>query len=420
MGLSEDEEFELLSLEREKNKQPSFQDKAEEYGQKALDFAKKAANDPLAQLGVNIASGDAPSALLAAKGIAQNPSEAVRSPTVQAGLPIAGGALGGFPGAAGGEAVRQMLGTAFAPETVPRTTLGRAASMLGAGVAQDPKVLNAIPGVPQVSEMVGNLASKAGAKAGGAMSKISQVFSGGKAQDFKETAKKGVSMYGAPSKQEAGAAMGAAIEKLPGESIKPTMAETIQNAVSPESSTGNAYLVDIGKRIDDGELITARQALKAKQSLDAVIDTVPIWQAKRRGALFDLKRTFDEVLSGQSGELKQASNDYRAAALKDNMTKFLPVNKHGEYSRLAGMLSTLGGSVGGSIGGHEGGAKGGLIGGLAPIAAAVALSPGSFGGAAALGGSGARAINSIAQNPAARQVLLQVLQRLTQNKQEAP
>lgn len=335
-----------------------------------------------------------------------------------AALPIVGGLVTGPAapiGAAAGEFLRQATGTALAPETVPQTALGRAASVVGAGVAQDPKILNAIPGVPAVAKMAGDLASKVGKNVSGGLAKTANVLSGGKAGDFIETAKKGLSTYAAKSKEEAGAMMGAALKKLPGEAVAPTMAETIESVVTPEAAAGNKYLVDIGKRIDQGELIDARQALKAKQALDDVIDTVPIWQIKRRGKLFDLKKTFDEVLSSQSGELKNASNEYRAAALKDNMTKFLPVNKHGEYSRLAGMLSTLGGSIGGTIGGHEGGAKGGLIGGLAPIATAVALSPGSLGGLAAGGGSAARGLMKLGENPAIRQALLQVLQRMQQD-----
>lgn len=332
-------------------------------------------------------------------------------------LPIAGGMAGGPLGAMAGEAARQFTGTAFAPETVPKTALGRAASMASAGVMQEPKILEAIPGVPQVSEMVGDLASKAASKIGGGAAKAMQAFSGGRAGDFIETAKKGFSTYAGPSKEEAGQMMGKALEKLPGESVAPTMAEHIASAITPESSAGNKFLVDIGKRIDNGELIDARQALKAKQSLDDVIDTVPVWQMKRRAKLFDLKRTFDDVLSSQSGELKDASNAYRAGVLRDNMTKFLPVNKHGEYSRLAPMLTTLASSVGGAAGVHEGGAKGGMLGSLGPAAAMVALSPGVLGAGAASVGAAKQAINAIGQNPAARQALLQVLMKLQQGTQ---
>lgn len=330
-----------------------------------------------------------------------------------AALPVAGGIAGGPIGAAAGEFAREAANTVLDPSKVPQTGFGRFASTVGAGIAQEPKILNAIPGVPQVSEMMGNLASKTGK----GMAKAAQAISGGKAGDFLETAKKAFSTYSAPSKEEAGAAMGKVIESLPGKSIAPTMAENIASAITPEASAGNKFLVDIGKRLDSGELINAREALKAKQSLDDVIDTVPIWQTKRRAKLFDLKTTFDDVLSSQSGELKNASNDYRAAVLKDNMTKFLPVNKHGEYSRLAATMASLASTVGIGAGAHKGGAEGGVLGGLTPLAGMVALSPGAFGGGAATLGAAKQAINSIGQNPVARQALLQVLQKLMQSKQ---
>lgn len=331
-----------------------------------------------------------------------------------AALPAVGGALGGPIGAATGEFAREAANTVVDPSQVPQTALGRFASTVGAGVAQEPKILNAIPGVPQVSEMMGNLASKAEK----GIAKTAQVLSGGKAGDFLETVKKGFSTYAAKSKEDAGAAMGRVIDKLPGKSATPTMAEHIAGAITPESSAGNKFLVDIGKRIDDGELINARQALKAKQSLDDVIDTVPIWQTKRRAKLFDLKNTFDDVLSNQSGALKKASNDYRGAVLKDNMTKFLPVNKHGDYSRIAPMMASVASAAGVGAGTHKAGVEGGIFGALTPIAAMIALSPGSLGAGAATAGAAKQAINAIGQNPLARQALLQILQKLQQGKSE--
>jgi hypothetical protein len=379
-------------------------------------------------------------------------------------LPIAGGmaltplGLAG-PGAAAGEFAREAVNTVINPQDVPKTALGRFASTVGAGVMQEPKMLNAIPGVPKVAEMASNMVNKTGK----GMAKVFQAISGGKAQDFIETAKKGASTYSAPSLAEAGQKFVEAVKHLPqemefvppenpvpakavyGQESKPlldqfgqvlkkpveapdlawkgpfktgeSMSDTIEAAVTPEASAGNKFLKDVAKRVDDGELITARQALKAKQSLDDVIDTVPIWQTKRRAKLFDIKKTFDDVLSSQSGELKEASDTYRAAVLKNNMTKFLPVNKHGEYSRLAPMLTGLASSVGGTVGGKEGGAKYGALGALTPLAGMVAMSPGTLGGIAAGAGGLARGLNVIGQNPAVRQVLLQVLEKLAQKKQ---
>lgn len=404
MDLSDQERLRFLELKRKRGAAGDLPF-GEQMGQLASDSIKNIAN----------------------KSIGAVKEVATMGPTAQrmaaSAAPVAGGLAGApfglaAPGAAAGEFIKEAANTIIDPEAVPKTALGRFASVAGAGIMQDPKILNAIPGVPQISEMMGGLASKAASKVGRGMAKAAQAFSGGKAGDFIEATKKGFSTYGAASKEEAGQMMGAALKKLPGESIAPTMAEHIASAITPESSAGNKFLVDIGHRIDAGELIDARQALKAKQSLDDVIDTVPVWQLKRRAKLFDLKKTFDDVLSSQSGELKAASNEYRAAVLKDNLTKFLPVNKHGEYSRLAPMLTSLGASVGAGLGAHEGGAKGSVMGGLGPVATMVALSPGMLGGGATSLGAAKQAINAIGQNPAARQALLQVFEKLMQKKQQ--
>lgn len=394
-NLSEDEEFELLSLQREKAGIP-----AQTFQQQMPGIAQQAGQAALASSPANLT-----------KNLFQT-DPATMQRVGGGALPIMGGFYGGGPGAMVGEALRQETGRALAPDTVPKTPLRRLASTISAGVMQEPEILNAIPGVPKVAEMAGNLVSKTGR----GLAKASQAFSGGKAGDFIETAAKGAKTYKAPSMAEAQSTFGNALAGLPGESIAPTMAETMKSAITPEASAGTQHLMDLAKRIDTGELIDARQALKAKQSLDDVIDTVPIWQTKRRGTLFAIKKTFDDVLSSQSGEMKTASNTYRAAILKDNMTKFLPVNKHGEYSRLAPMLTGLASTLGGTVGAAEGGKKGGILGGLAPLAAMVALSPGTLGlGAAGIGGA-SRAFNAIGQNPVARQALFQVLQRINAAK----
>lgn len=335
-------------------------------------------------------------------------------------MPFALGAAGmpfglGAPAAAAGELGRQAINTVINPSDVPETALGRFGSVVGAGVVQQPKVLGAIPGASKVGKMAVDMASKVASKTGQGLAKAAQAFSGGKAQDFVETAKKGVSTYTkAPSVERAGEHFGKVLKSLPGEEVAPTMKETIQSALTPEASAGSKFLSDVGAKIDSGELITARDALKAKQSLDDVIDTVPFWQTKRRAKLFDLKKTFDDVLSNQSGRLKKASNTYRAAILKSNMTKFLPVNKHGEYSRLAPMLSSLGGTLAGVNSSDAKKGAGATAGYL------LATSPLAMGGAAALAGSGAKTFGAMAARPEVRQALLQILQRIQQNKEGKP
>lgn len=393
--MSEEEEFEFrLRLEQERSMQAMMEPPVETPLQQAGNVVKQAGKAVLASSPANLTK----------EFFQTDPAtmQRVGGPV----LPIVGGMAAGPAGASGGEFLRQMTGTALAPDTVPKTHVGRAASVITAGIVQEPKILEAIPGIPAVKQM----ASKMLSKSGEGLAKAAQALSGGKAFDYKEAARKGLATYAAPSKQEAGQMFQKALAKLPGESVAPTMAETMESALAPEASAGSKYLKDISSKIDGGELIDARQALKAKQAIDDVIDTVPIWQTKRRSKLFDLKRVFDETLSSQSGALKGASNAYRAAALKENMTKFLPVNKHGEYSRLAPMLASLVGGVGGI---KSGSAEKGALGGAGYL---LATSPLAFGALATGGGSLARGLNVLGQNPATRQALLGVLQQLMQNK----
>lgn len=385
MALSEEEELELLELEE-----------AEAKGQSKPNLREQIAE---------VTKGAVRSAnpVTATKAFFEtDPANMQRKAGVT--LPIFGGIAGGPVGAALGELARQATGTALAPETVPETAVGRAASVIGAGVAQDPKILAAIPGVPQAAQAIGKVA----AKTGRGLAKAAQVVSGGRAGDFVEAAKRGYETYLAPSVEKAGEVYARGLGKLPKDGgPAPSLSETMKTAVEPEAATANKYLTDLASRMDQGELPTAMQALKAKQAIDDVIDVVPVWQTKRRAKLFDLKRTFDEILSNQSGEMKAASETYRAAKLKDAMTKWLPVNKHGEYSRLAPMLSSL---LGTATGMGDRDVKKGVAAGAGYL---LATSPLAFGSIATTGG---QAFGTLASNPAVRQALLQVLSQIMRNK----
>lgn len=388
MALSESEELELLELRRRRlaaNVEPSLQSQVP---QMAQDAARSAVMGPYD----------------ATKKFFETDPATMQRVGGQA-LPIVGGAMGGPIGAAGGEFARQMTGTALAPDTVPKTGLGRAASVISAGVTQEPKILEAIPGVPVVKDM----ASKMLSKTGKGLAKTAQAFSGGKAGDFLEAAKKGYNTYLAPSMEKAGETFKTALANTPGESVVPSMVEHMQSAVTPEGSAANKFLLDMAGRLDKGELIDARQALKAKQALDDVIDTVPSWQIKRRGKLFDLKSTFDDVLSSQSGELKAASNEYRAASLKRNLLKFMPVNKNGQYSRLAPMLSSLAAGAGAGLG-----SKNVKTGAGATAGYLLATSPLAMG----LGATTAGTFGQLAARPEARLALLGILRQMQMNKDQ--
>lgn len=373
-------------------KKPSL---LERFGPQALNAVKSIANDPGVQMGLNVASGDVGNTLLAAKGMAQDPATAVRSPTVQAGLPIAGGVVGGIPGAMTGDALRQMAGVAVAPETVPKTAFGKMASVLGAGIAQEPKVLNAIPGVPQVSEMAGNLMAKMGKGA----ARLGETLTGVKAKDLTQAAKQGISTYLAPSLEKASDIFGKAVGPEGAKALKVPAEEAFDSALS----NARSFAKDIGSKIEQGQPVSSIDALKARQATDRVISSTPVMDKLTRRSLYDWRSKFDDIISSQNGPLKDASDIYRKAIVKDKILNLTRLNKSGEPSAFLPMLA--GHSMAGK--GIEGGL--GMLTGTSPLVAGLA---------ATVGGSTARGLNSIAQNPAARQALLQILQRIRQNSQQ--
>ncbi len=376
-NLSEDEEFELLSLEREKHTgmaPPSFQDQIpgilKQAGQAAM------ASSP---------------AKLTQKFMQTDPAtmQRVGGPA----LPIVGGMAGGPIGAAAGEFARQVTGTAFAPDTVPATGLGRAASVMTAGVLQEPKMLNAIPGVPQVSEMMGNLASKAGK----GLARASETLSGVPRNVITQAAEQGVSSYGAPSLPKASEVFGEAL----GPKGRAAMKIPAGEAFDPALGRARDLASEIGAKLEKGDSLSALDALKARQATDRIISATPITDKLTRKSLFDWRSKFDDALASQSDKLKDASTLYRQALVKDKILNLTRMNKSGEPSAFLPML------VGHGMMGR------GIEGGLGML---TGTSPLMHGLAATVGGDTFRAINSIAQNPQARQVLLQVLQKLTQNQ----
>lgn len=313
-------------------------------------------------------------------------------------LPIAGGALGGPVGAAAGELLRQATGTAFAPETVPETPLGRAASAASAGILQEPKILNAIPGVSQATGKVSQLMSGLAAKAGKGFLKAGETASGVKAQDLGQAAEQGLSTYGAPSLKKATQIFGDAL----GPEGQAALKEKASDAFDPALGKARAIAADIGSRMEEGKPVSAIEALQARQATDRIISSTSVTDKLTRKSLYDWRSKFDDILTKQDGPLKAASNTYRQAIVKDKILNPTRLNKSGEPSAFLPML------VGHGMMGK------GLESGLGML---TGTSPALWGLAATAGGSGIRGLNTLAQNPAIRQTLLQVLQRLNQNKQ---
>lgn len=314
-------------------------------------------------------------------------------------MPIAGGIAGApfglaAPGAALGEFGRQTVNTVIDPENVPKTPFGRFASTVGAGVMQDPKILNAIPGVPQVSEMASGMLSKFTK----GLARAGETMTGVKAKDLAQAAKQGLSTYMAPSLEKASATFGKALGKEGQEALKVPATEAFDSALGRARSIAT----DIGVKIEKGEAISSIDALKARQATDRIISSTPVTDKLARRNLYDWRSKFDDIISSQNGPLKDASTQYRQAIVKDKILNLTRLNKSGEPSAFLPMLA-----------GHGAMSKG-LEAGLGML---TMTSPLVAGAAATAGGSATRGLNAIAQNPESRQVLMQVLQRLIQNKQ---
>lgn len=171
-------------------------------------------------------------------------------------------------------------------------------------------------------------------------------------------------------------------------------------------SRGSKEAEDTAQTIWDkwkaGEEISAQEAFDAKRATDKLWPAVVKERnAEQIRALSEFKTGMDDVLSEQgAGPFQKASKDYARARLGADFTQILPRTKTGDISTVKTLLlHTL--APGRSIGMVAGGLTSPLVTGVGNL----------------VGQGAAKGINAIAQNPAARQVLLQVLQKITKGKQ---
>jgi hypothetical protein len=128
--------------------------------------------------------------------------------------------------------------------------------------------------------------------------------------------------------------------------------------------------------------------LRAKRSTDRVIAATPYSDALGLKNLYQQKQELSNMFENVSGPGAEASKKYARSALASDFRKVLPETQSGKISYVRSILAPM------------------------LFRSAFLGSPAVAGGAVA----GASGLATMAENPAIRQVLMQVLQKLTQNK----
>lgn len=316
-----------------------------------------------------------------------------------------GGGLGAALGGGLGQIAKNMMGIGVGDPNAPTTASGAAIPAMGqalaAGVLQEPKVLNAIPGVPQINQAISNV----GSKVGGGIAKLIGAVTGLKPKDLEQTARQGISTYAAPNMEEAKNIFGKAAESA-GAGGRPPLNQVID----PALQTARKIAIDVGEKLEKGTEISAGEALQARQAIDRIYNATSLLDRSTRGHLADLRTAFDDVMANKSGALKEASTIYRKAIVRDAILNPFKITKQGQISAVAPMVATLAASAGlGS--GHKAESGLGALGYLA------ASSPMVSGLGATAGGSAARGLMQLGQEPAIRQALLGVLQKIMASRQ---
>ena len=217
--------------------------------------------------------------------------------------------------------------------------------------------------------------------------KAAETVSGLK-KDITQTAfRKGFGAYNAPSLPKAQAIFASAV----GAEGQAAMKETATEAFDPVLGKARQTAIEIGTKIENGQPVSAIEALQARQATDRIISATSWKDKMARNSLYGWRNRFDNELSSQSGKLANASRTYRSAIVKDKLLTATRMNKSGEPSALLPMILGAAGPIAGFSGGH------GVAGTEAAIGGLVATSPAVWGlGAATMG----------AISPAFRQAIL--------------
>lgn len=330
---------------------------------------------------------------------------------MMAGTAVAPG-IGTAAGAGLGSIAQRMADMAYG-QGAPPPTPGQAFAPKEAIMPMANTAMAGIPETPAgqaAGEKVGEVLSALKGKFKQSFPKVAQAMTGKSAAKVGQLIKDPTailpeSLGGAKSVEDASKAYGEALENAPVHHPEGFVTRGLEKRDFGPFKQGHQEAEEVAQTTYDkwkaGEPISAQEAFNAKRATDK------LWPAvvKERNAedirqMSQFKSGMDDVLSNQSGQFLKVAKDYGRARLGSDFTQFFPRTKTGDISTVKTLLlHTL------APGKTAGLVAGGLT---APITTGI----GNLGVQGA-----AKGINAIANNPQARQILLQVLQRLQQGQQ---
>lgn len=399
-GLSDDDRFRLLSLERERAQ--SMQGQQAQAPEQSLPDAAKASLQQIA----------APF---------QKAGQALQPKNLTGVLPVAGMLAGNaiLPGAGGaagaglGSIAQKIANMAYGTSGPVEPTTSVAGIPMNPKAAIDPMINAATAGAPETTEgqSIANKISSLyqGAKPGfkKALSQVVQASTGKSAAKVRgiiedPTAVLPEGMGGAKSVKDASDAYGQALDNTtvehPGKQyVTRGLEKKDFGPFKKGHQEAEEYAQTIYDKWKSGETINAQDAYNAKRATDK------IWPAvvKERNAedirqMSEFKTAMDDVLSDQAGHFAAASKDYARARRGSDFTQILPRTKTGDISTVKSFLLPM----------------------VEPkkLPFMLASSPAAF-GAGNLAAQGAmKGLNVIGKDPNSRQVLLGLLQQIMQNR----
>lgn len=350
-------------------------------------YQEQQSDTPMGDVALQAAKSAVTAPYDATKAMLDNPDE------VRKQAPAAGAILAGpfAPVGAGlGQIASRMAGIAYGTEP-PADNVNFSPKEAIAPVIQT--VVAGLPETP-AGQVVTNTLKKGYGKA-------AETLSGLKRDITQTVFKKGIGAYNAPSLPKAQQIFGEAL----GPEGRAALAEQgkAANAFDSELSNARAKAIEIGTKIENGETVTAIDALEARQATDRVISSTSWKDKKARELLFGWRNLFDNELAGQSGgKLADASRTYRSAIVKDKITTPTRMNKSGEASAFLPMILGSGPlGIGYATGNTKRGAQATAMG----LAASSPM----------VWGAGAAALGTI--NPQVRQAILaELISRMANKK----